>query len=48
MIMMQDIAISSNDFLSIQSLGNLDTTSQVQSSHEADNPTVQCNILPTK
>ena len=33
--------------LSIQSPGNLDLTSQVQSSDEPDDPTVQHNILPT-
>ena len=35
------------DDLSIQSPGNLDITSLVQSSDEPDNPTLQHNILPT-
>ena len=33
--------------VSIQSPGNLDITSLVQSSDKPDNPTVQHNILPT-
>ena len=33
--------------LSILSPGNFDLTSQVQSSDEPDNPTIQHNILPT-
>ena len=42
----EGITSSLND-LSIQSPGNLDLTSLVQSSDEPDNPTVQHNILPT-
>ena len=42
----KDITNSLND-LSIQSPGNLDIASLVQSTDETDNPTVQHNILPT-
>ena len=42
----EGVPSSLND-LSIQSSGNLDLTSLVQSSDEPENPTVQHNILPT-
>ena len=41
----EDITTSSND-LSIQSSGNSDIKTQVQGSDEADDPSVQRNILP--